>query len=185
MCSGPWPHFLFIQPVQLHKAAWLLPVLSSKFCEIKARKVLVAQLCPTPCEPMDYSPPGSSVHGILQERILEWVAIPFSRVSHQSKEHSQNKKKQKNLSVTFESESESRSVVSRSLRPHGLYSPWNSPGQNTGGGSPSLLQGIFPTRESNPGLPHSRRILNQLSHQGSPQLGACKYLRIASLVAQW
>ena len=74
-------------------AAWLLPVLSSKFCEIKATKVLVAQLCPTPCKPMDYGPPGSSVHGILQERILEWVAIPFSRGSHKSKEHSQRKKK--------------------------------------------------------------------------------------------
>ena len=34
------------------------------------------QLCPTPCDPMDYSPPGSSVHGILQARILEWVALP-------------------------------------------------------------------------------------------------------------
>ena len=51
--------------------------------------------------------------------------------------------------------------------PHGLYSPWNSPGQNTGVGSPSLLQGIFPTQRSNPGLPHCRRILYQLGHQGS------------------
>ena len=41
--------------------------------------------------------------------------------------------------------SESRSVVSDSLQPHGLYSPWNSPGQNTGVGSHSFLQGIFPT----------------------------------------
>ena len=49
----------------------------------------------------------------------------------------------------FESESESRSVTSDSLRPHGLYSPWNSPGQNTGVGSLSLLQGIFQTQESN------------------------------------
>ena len=48
-------------------------------------------------------------------------------------------------------ESESRSVVSNSLRPHGLYSPWNSPGQNTGLGSHTLLQGIFPTQGSNPG----------------------------------
>ena len=40
---------------------------------------LIAQLCPTLCDPMDYSWPGSSVHGILQARILEWVAIPFSR----------------------------------------------------------------------------------------------------------
>ena len=43
--------------------------------------VLVAQSCPTLCDPMDCSPPGSSVHGILQARILEWVAISFSRGS--------------------------------------------------------------------------------------------------------
>ena len=62
--------------------------------------------------------------------------------------------------------SESRSVVSDSLRPHGLFfSPWNSPGQNTGVGSLSLLQGIFPTQGSNPGLPHCRQILYQLSHR--------------------
>ena len=52
--------------------------------------------------------------------------------------------------------------------PHGLYSLWNSPGQNTGLGSCSLLQRIFPTQGSNPGLLHCRRILHQLSHQGSP-----------------
>ena len=40
-------------------------------------KVLVAQSCPILCDPMDYCPPGSSVHGILQARILAWVAIPF------------------------------------------------------------------------------------------------------------
>ena len=39
-------------------------------------KVLVTQSCPTLCNPMDYSPPGSSVHEILQARILDWVAIP-------------------------------------------------------------------------------------------------------------
>ena len=54
------------------------------------------------------------------------------------------------------------------LRPHGLYSPWNSPGQNTGMGSLSLLGGIFPSQGSNPGLPHCRQILYQLSHKGSP-----------------
>ena len=53
--------------------------------------------------------------------------------------------------------------------PHGLYSPWNSPGQNTGASSRSLLQGIFPTQGSNPGLPDCRPILYQLSHQGSPR----------------
>ena len=60
-------------------------------------------------------------------------------------------------------------VVSDSLRPHGL-STWNSPGQNTGVGSLSLLQGIFPTQGSNPGLPHCRQILYQLSHKGSPRI---------------
>ena len=69
-----------------------------------------------------------------------------------------------------ESESESHSVLSGSLQTHGLHSPWNSPGQNTGVGSLSLLQGIFPTKGSNPGLPHCRRILYQLSHKGSPTL---------------
>ena len=59
--------------------------------------------------------------------------------------------------------------VSDSLQPHGLHSPWNSPGQNTGVGSFSLLQGIFLTERSNPGLPHCRQILYQLSHQGSPR----------------
>ena len=68
---------------------------------------LVAQLCPTLCDPMDCSPPGSSVHG-------------------------------------------------------------DSPGKKTGVGSHALLQGIFPTQGSNPGLPHCRRILYRLSHQGSP-----------------
>ena len=64
--------------------------------------------------------------------------------------------------------SESHSVVSNSLQPHGLYSPWNSPGQNTRVGSHSLLKGIFPKQGSNTGLPHCRQILYQLSHQGSP-----------------
>ena len=45
----------------------------------------------------------------------------------------------------------------------GLYRPWNSPGQNTGMGSRSLLQGIFPSQGSNPGLPHCRWILYKLS----------------------
>ena len=66
-------------------------------------------------------------------------------------------------------ESESRSVVSDSLWVT-IYSPWNSPGQNTGVGSLSLLQGIFPTQGLNPGLPHCRRILCQLSHKGSPRI---------------
>ena len=100
-------------------------------------------------------------------------------------------------SLIFFYTSESCSVVSDSLRPHGLYSQWNSPGQNTGVGSLSLLQGnllnldikswspamqadslpyepllqgIFTTQGSNPGLPHYRQLLHQLSHKGSPRI---------------
>ena len=58
--------------------------------------------------------------------------------------------------------------MSDSLQPHGLYSPWNSPGQNTGVGSLSLLQGIFPTQGLNLGLLHCRYIPYHLIHQGSP-----------------
>ena len=79
--------------------------------------------------------------------------------------------------------SESLSVVSDYLRPHGLYSPRNSPGQNTGVGSLSLFQGIFPTQESNPGLLHYTWILYELSHKGSPRIlerVACPFARGSS-----
>ena len=67
----------------------------------------------------------------------------------------------------MKSEGESGSVVSDSLQPHGLNSPWSSPGQNTEVGSLSFLQGIFPTLASNQGLLHGKWILYQLSHRGS------------------
>ena len=57
--------------------------------------------------------------------------------------------------------------MSPTLQPHWLYSPWNSPGRNTGVGSCFLLQGIFPTQGSNPHLPHCRWNLHRMSHQGS------------------
>ena len=66
--------------------------------------------------------------------------------------------------------SESRSIMSSSLQPHGLYSPWNSPGQNSGVGRLSFLQGIFPTQGSNSGLLYCRQILYQLSQKGSPRI---------------
>ena len=59
---------------------------------------------------------------------------------------------------------------SDSLRPRGLYSSWNSPGQNTGVGRLSLLQGIFPAWGLNPSLLHCRQILYQLSYKGSPTI---------------
>ena len=74
------------------------------------------------------------------------------------------------INICWKKESESGPVVSDTLRPHELYSPWNSLGQSIGVGSLSLLQGIFPTQESNPGFPHCWRILYQLSHKGSPRI---------------
>ena len=69
-----------------------------------------------------------------------------------------------------QSESEGRSAVSGSFWPHGLYSHWDSSGQNTGVGSRSLLQAIFPIQGLNPGLPHCRQLLCQLSpREAHPQ----------------
>ena len=56
---------------------------------MKVKKVKVAQLCLTLCDLMDCSPPDSSVHGMLQAQILEWVAIPFSRRSSPLRDSSQ------------------------------------------------------------------------------------------------
>ena len=84
-------------------------------------------------------------------------------------------------------ESESLSVVSSSLWTQGLYSPWNAPGQNTGVGSLSLLQ-FFPTQGLNPGLPHCRWILYQLSHKGSPRIlewVACPFSSGSSWPRNW
>ena len=62
------------------------PLLLLCVCVCVCVCVLVTQSCPTLCDPMDYSPPGSSVHGILQARILEWVTITFSRGSSQPRD---------------------------------------------------------------------------------------------------
>ena len=76
---------------------------------------------------------------------------------------------QRTESYSLASKRESHSVVSSSLQAHGLYSPWNSPGQKSGVGSLSLLQWILPTRGSYPGLPHCRQTLYQLSHKESSE----------------
>ena len=74
------------------------------------------------------------------------------------------------LFISDESESKRHSVLSDSLQPHGLCSPCNSPGQNIGMDRLPCLQGIFPTQGSNPGLPHCRWILYQLSCKGLFQI---------------
>ena len=95
-------------------------------CSIKRpMKVKVTQPCLTLCNPKDYSPRGSSVHGILQARILEWVAIPFSRGSSQTRDWTPHCRR-----------------ILYHLSHHG------SP-KILGVGSLSLLQQIFPTQESN------------------------------------
>ena len=111
-------------------------------------------------DPMDSNPPGSSVGGIFSGKNIGAVCpflvpryLPESGIESMSL-----------ASPALASESESQSSCPTLCDPIGT---WNSPGQNTGVGSLSLLQGIFPTQGSNPGLPHRRRILYQLSHQGS------------------
>ncbi|XP_070318415.1 xaa-Pro aminopeptidase 2 isoform X2 [Odocoileus virginianus] len=110
------------------------------------------QSCLTLCDHMDCSPPGSSVRGILQARILD--GLPHSPPED---------------------------LPDPGIEPTSLMSPaltdgfsntsttWEAPLQNTGVGCHALLQGIFPTQESNPGLLHGRRILFQLSYQESPR----------------
>ena len=100
--------------------------ISKQWRHAAAAAAKLLQSCPTLCDPVDGSPPGSCVHGILQARTLEWVAIAFS-----------NALKWK---VKVKS-----SVVSDSLQPHGLHptrllSPWDSPGKSTGEGCHCLLQ---------------------------------------------
>ena len=85
-----WCHFLHLSPSLPpplgHKSILYIcvsiPSLQVKWSE-------VAQSCPTLCDPVDCSPPGSSIHGILQARILEWVAISFSRGSSWPRDQTQ------------------------------------------------------------------------------------------------
>ena len=127
------------------------------------------------CSPVDCSPAGSLSLGFSQARILEWVVMPSSRRSSQHRD-------QTHLSCVsciagrfFTTEppvkwkSLSRDWLCHPMDHivHGILQArileWVV-------GSLSLLQGIFPTQGSNPGLPHCRQILYQLSHKGSPRI---------------
>ena len=103
-------------------------------------KVKVTQSCPTLCNPIDYT-----VHGILQVRILEWVAPSPGDLPNPG----------------IEPRSPALQAVSLPVEPPGKP-------KNTGVGSLSLLHGIFPTQESSWGLLNCRQIVYQLNHQGSP-----------------
>ena len=98
----------------------------------------------------------------LMAEFSQWMTdtIPQIREAQSTKPH----KLQKYLHLMKVKVSQSCPT----LWSHGLYPPWNSPDQNTGVDSRSLLQWFFSTQGSNPGLPHCRRILYQLSHRGSP-----------------
>ena len=74
-------HSLLFLPFPLLDTPILSPPRSDQTFACSLLSVLSLQSCPTLCHPMDCSPPGSSVHGILQARILEWIAVPFSRGS--------------------------------------------------------------------------------------------------------
>ena len=129
---------------QIHTfSPFVVPPLSYKPTLFRLLKVKVAQLCPTLCDAMDYT-----VYGILKARILEWVAFPFSRGSSQPRDRTQ---------------------VSCTVGRFFSAEPQGKP-KNTGVGSLSLLQQIFPTQESNQSLLHCRCILYQLSYQGSPKI---------------
>ena len=150
---------------------------------------LVTQSRLTLHDPMDCSPPDSSVHGILQPRILEWVAISFTRGSSWPRDWTwvscisctgrqilttvpPGKPMRMYIYVCVsvcETESESCPVVSDSLQLHRLQSIELSRPEYWMG-SLSLLQGIFPTQGSYSGLSHYRQILCQLSHKGSPRI---------------
>ena len=104
---------------------------------------------------MDYT-----VHGILQARILEWVAFPFSRGSSQPRDQTQ---------------------VSHITDRFSTTEPQGKP-KNTVVDSLSVPQGIFLTQELKWGLLHCRRILYQLCYQGSPKLGEHLYKDLKMLV---
>ena len=112
---------------------------------------------------------GVGCHSLLQVKLTllnwRWILYPLSHLGSPC------------LTIYI---FECRSVVSDSLWPHGLYSPWDSPGQNTGVGSHSLLQGIFPTQGLNLGLLHSRWILYQWSQQRSPRILECVAYPVSS-----
>ena len=120
---------------------------------------VVAQSCPTLCDPMDCSPPDSSVHGIFQARILEWVAISFSRDLPDPGIELGSSASQADA---LPSEPPGKPQEKYFFEPLFL----GGGGQEYWSGLPFPSPGIFPTQGLNLGLPHCRQILYHLSHQG-------------------
>ncbi len=163
-------------------------------CVAAAAKSL--QSCPTLWDPIDGSPPGSPVPGILQARILEWVAISFSNAwkwkvkvkflshvwllvtpwtaAHQAPPSMGFSRQEYWSGVPLPSPGDlpNPGIKPRSpaLQVDSLPAEPQGKPKNTGVGSLSLLKWIFSTQELNWGLLHCRQILYQLSYQGSPLL---------------
>ena len=180
-CSGISVFLLFLSQHQVHAASGLPCLLlllfgcafhrGGSFSPLAQRPSLIPMVALTPQHLLDL-PPSPQVPGLYHDLkcplLNHWLPPLWCK-------HVEGKA----LPVVFTTDplclahrSVSPSVVSDSLQPHGLQPsrllcPWNSPGKNTGVGSQSLWQGIFPTQEWNPGLPHCRQILYHLSHQGS------------------
>ena len=136
--------------------------------------VLSLQLYLTLCDPMNCSPPGSSVHVIFQTRILEWVAMPSSRGSSWHRDWT----RVSSVSCTGRRVLYHYTVLSCccvwlcdliDCSPPASSVYGYSLGKDTGLSCHALLQGIFPTQGLNPALPHCRRILYWLIPQGSPR----------------
>ena len=138
--------WLFATPWTVaHQAPQLFTISQNvlKFTSIESVKVKVVQSCPTLCDPMDYI-----IHGILQIRILAWVAFSSPEDLHNP------------------------GIKPRppALQVNSLPAEPQRKPKNTGVGNLSLLQWIFQTQESNWGLLHCKRILYQLSYQVNPSL---------------
>ena len=145
-----------LRMVTFNQWAWNYQVsISEAICHIvpSVPFAKLLQSCPTLCDPIDSSPPGSTVPGILQARTLEWVAISFSNAWKW-------KVKVKSLSLV-------QLLATPWTAAHQAPQSMGFSRQEYWSGCHCLLQGIFPTQESNPGLPHCRQTLYRLSHQGS------------------
>ena len=129
----------------------LQPCITGVFHLVWKKKVKISQSCLTLCDPIDSSPPSSSVHGILQARTLELVAISFSNAC---------------VHVNL-----LQSCLTLSLygqQPNRLLCPWDSPSKNTGVSCHSLLQGNLPRPRIELMSPALAGRFFSVRHQGSP-----------------
>ena len=130
-------------------------------------RVKVAQLCLTLCDPMDcpWNSPGQNT-GVDSLSLLQGI-VPTQGLNPDLLHHKQILYHLSDREVLVFLWKSKWKLLSRVWF---FSTPWNSLGQNTGVDSLSLLQGVFLTQGSNPGLPHCRQILYQLRHKGSPHI---------------